>query len=55
MTQVNVVENEPNSNGLGTTRNDHHAPTPISHALSFSFSLAFSGWLRKNEFITAGR
>jgi site-specific recombinase XerD len=33
MTQVNVVENEPNSNGLGTTRNDYRAPNPISHIL----------------------
>jgi integrase/recombinase XerD len=33
MTQVNVVENEPNSNGLGTTRNDHRAPTAINHIL----------------------
>ena len=33
MTQVNVVENEPNSNGLGTTRNDHRAPTSISRIL----------------------
>jgi site-specific recombinase XerD len=30
MTQVNVVENEPNSNGLGTTLNDHCAPIPIN-------------------------
>jgi site-specific recombinase XerD len=33
MTQVNVVENELNSNGLGTTLNDHRAPTPIKHIL----------------------
>jgi site-specific recombinase XerD len=33
MTQVNVVENELNSNGLGTTLNDHRAPTPINHIL----------------------
>ena len=33
MTQVNVVENGPNSNELRTTRNDHRAPTPINHIL----------------------